>query len=70
MKTFVVKTYKAGTEFEKPHFYILNKGLNSGKPLIEPCPNCYVYLLIPLKKEKAFTGYVLACGVPNRFIIT
>ena len=24
------------------HFFVLNKGLNSGKPLDEPCPNCYV----------------------------
>lgn len=26
----------------QPHFFILNKGLNSGKPLEKPCPNCFV----------------------------
>ena len=26
------------------HFFILNKGLNSGKPLYEPCPNCFVVI--------------------------
>jgi len=25
-----------------PHFFILNKGNNSGKPLTVPCPNCFV----------------------------
>jgi ribosomal protein S15P/S13E len=28
--------------YSKPHFFILNKGLNTGKPLSEPCPNCFV----------------------------
>lgn len=27
---------------EKNSFFILNKGLNTGKPLNEPCPNCFV----------------------------
>ena len=29
-------------EYSGVHFFVLNKGLNSGKPLDEPCPNCYV----------------------------
>lgn len=28
--------------YEKHHFFILNKGNNSGKPLEQPCPNCFV----------------------------
>ena len=31
----------AKEEIQKPHFSALNKGLNSGKPLLQPCPNCY-----------------------------
>ena len=29
-------------EYSGVHFFVLNKGLNSGKPLDVPCPNCYV----------------------------
>lgn len=42
MLNFEIKTHRVGITYEKPHFFILNKGLNSGKPLQEPCPNCYV----------------------------
>lgn len=30
--------------YNAPHFFILNKGSNSGKPLETPCPNCFVCL--------------------------
>tara|TARA_R110002124_G_scaffold156333_3_gene323505 strand:- start:113 stop:577 length:465 start_codon:yes stop_codon:yes gene_type:complete len=42
MSTFELKTHKTGRTYSNPHFFILNKGLNSGKPLINPCPNCFV----------------------------
>ena len=42
MCTFILKSYNQKTEIEKPHFFILNKGNNSGKPLLYPCPNCFV----------------------------
>ena len=42
MSTFELKTHQIGKTYSKPHFFILNKGLNSGKPLINPCPNCFV----------------------------
>jgi hypothetical protein len=47
MKTFLLKTHRRPHRHThkspgKPHFYILNKGLNSGKPLLSPCPNCFV----------------------------
>ena len=42
MCTFMLKSYNQKTEIEKPHFFILNKGNNSGKPLLSPCPNCFV----------------------------
>lgn len=31
-----------GSSFQ---FFILNKGLNAGKPLLQPCPNCWVIML-------------------------
>lgn len=27
---------------ESNSFFILNRGLNTGKPMSEPCPNCFV----------------------------
>lgn len=42
MSTFELKTHQVGRTYSNPHFFILNKGLNSGKPLTNPCPNCFV----------------------------
>ena len=42
MSTFELKTHKSGRTYSNPHIFILNKGLNSGKPLTNPCPNCFV----------------------------
>ncbi|MDV7187619.1 hypothetical protein R3X25_10035 [Lutibacter sp. TH_r2] len=42
MSNFEIKTHNVGRTYTKPHFFILNKGLNSGKPLENPCPNCFV----------------------------
>ena len=42
MSTFELKTHQIGRTYSQPHFFILNKGQNSGKPLINPCPNCFV----------------------------
>ena len=32
-------------------FYILNKGMNSGKPMEQPCPNCFTFHA-PTQQEK------------------
>ena len=42
MLYFEIKTHQDGKYYDKPHFFILSKGLNSGKPLENPCPNCFV----------------------------
>jgi len=42
MCTFIIKSYRSGVIYNMPHFFILNKGNNSGKPLVAPCPNCFV----------------------------
>ena len=51
MSTFELKTHRSGRTYSKPHFFILNKGLNSGKPLSNPCPNCFV-VKTATEKEK------------------
>jgi len=42
MCTFILKSFNQKEEIRNPHFFILNKGNNSGKPLAVPCPNCFV----------------------------
>lgn len=39
-----IKTHKMKNAYSVPHFFILSKGNNSGKPLEKPCPNCFVCL--------------------------
>ncbi|MDD4994053.1 MAG: hypothetical protein PHR83_17665 [Paludibacter sp.] len=42
MSIFSIKSHRSGVVYSMPHFFILNKGNNSGKPLLAPCPNCFV----------------------------
>lgn len=44
MISFKLLSYRNGITSELPHFFILNKGYNSGKPLINPCPNCFMVI--------------------------
>lgn len=39
-----IKTHKSGTAYNQPHFFILNKGLNSGKPFRHYVVNSFVFL--------------------------
>lgn len=43
MKPYIIKTYRAEDEAKEHTFYILNKGINSGKPLKMACPNCFSF---------------------------
>ena len=43
MRSFQLKTYSRQSDFTGHYFFILNKGMNSGKPLTLPCPNCFVF---------------------------
>jgi len=38
-----LKTYRDGEMIPAHSFFILNKGLNSGRPSLSPCANCYIY---------------------------
>jgi hypothetical protein len=50
MKQIIIKCHKPNAMYLGEHFYILCKGRNSGKPLLEPCANCWV-LQFPNKQE-------------------
>ncbi|WP_396150864.1 DUF6943 family protein [Flavobacterium sp.] len=45
MINFKLKHHRTGETYSNPHFFILSKGMNTGKPLNEPCPNCFVITL-------------------------
>ena len=44
MQNFIIKTHKKGTIYSKPHLFLLNKGMNSGKPQKEPFTNSFVVI--------------------------
>ena len=77
MCTFILKSYNQKEEIRKPHFFILNKGNNSGKPLLAPCPNCFViqfqneiekeqvyWLMYSLWQSKAFYPFLRGSVIP------
>jgi hypothetical protein len=77
MSTFIVKSSTKKTETSKPHFFVLNKGLNSGKPLQVPCPNCFIiqteseefkeelyWITFALWRTKAFHPYLIGSVIP------
>lgn len=42
MIRFTLKHHQPGSHYATPHLFVLNKGMNTGKPLEKPCPNCFV----------------------------
>lgn len=44
MLKFIIKTHRTGTIYTKPHLFLLNKGMNSGKPQKEPFTNSFVII--------------------------
>lgn len=77
MQTLNIKSHRLGNTYQQPHFFILNKGNNSGKPLSAPCPNCFViqfdneeekeqvyWLLFGLWRSKAFHQFLRGSVIP------
>ncbi len=77
MLQYNLTTFNPDKEYAGFHFYILNKGLNSGKPLLDPCPNCCVcqcsneeeqlelyWLLFGLWQGKAFQINLTGSVIP------
>ena len=44
MLNFIIKTHRKDTVYTKPHLFVLNKGMNSGKPQKEPFTNSFVII--------------------------
>jgi len=77
MSTFSIKSHRSGVVYSMPHFFILNKGNNSGKPLAVACPNCFViqfqseeekektyWLSYSLWQSKAFYSFLRGSVIP------
>jgi len=77
MQTFTVKSAAAKEENPKPHFWVLCKGMNSGKPLSMPCPNSFrveteteemkeslYWVSFSLWRAKAFHPYLIGSVIP------
>jgi uncharacterized radical SAM superfamily Fe-S cluster-containing enzyme len=77
MCSFILKSYSQKSEIKKPHFFILNKGNNSGKPLTAPCTNCFViqfqnetekeqvyWLMYSLWQSNAFYPFLRGSVIP------
>ena len=55
MDTIFIKTHQPGAHYAKPHFFVLSKGLNSGKPSNEPFTNSFVLVFqTEAQKEDVF----------------
>ena len=74
---YEIKTHNIKRTYKAPHFYILNKGLNSGRPMNDPCPNCFVvtteseeqreslfYLCLSLQTGRYFNYYIKGSVIP------
>ena len=77
MSNFEIKTHTSGRTYNAPHFFILSKGLNSGRPMNQPCPNCFVittnsqqtreslfYLCLSLKTGHYLSYYLKGSVIP------
>jgi hypothetical protein len=77
MKNFIIKSHKTDKNYSKSYFFILCKGMNSGKPLKTPCPNCFViqfesetdkeeafYIALSLWKAKFWHPFLIGSVIP------
>ena len=40
----LIKTHQMNRTYRGDHFFVLSKGYNAGRPMDEPCPNCFVVI--------------------------
>lgn len=67
MQSVQIKSHKLGSTYPQPHFFILNKGKNSGKPLAVPCPNCFVILLANEEEKEQLYWLIFDLWRSNAF---
>jgi len=67
MFNFQLKSFSPENNISEPHFFILCKGLNSGKPLSEPCPNCFVCICQSEQEKESLYWILFALWQGRRF---
>lgn len=68
MTNFIVKSHVVGKSYEKPHFFILNKGLNSGKPNVTSFTNSFV-IIFQNEKDKEDVFWIASSLWKSKFWI-
>lgn len=72
MITFEIITHRTGNKYYKPTIFILNKGLNSGKPMKQATANCFAIITKSDKEAEDLYHVALALWQTkywNQFLI-
>ena len=77
MRNVQLKTFNKNFNYQGHYFFILNKGMNSGRPMKSSCPNCFVcmaeneeqkeqlyWLCFALWYSKSFHYYLKGSVIP------
>ena len=64
-----IKCHRFGACYNRPHFFILNKGRNSGKPLQQECVNCFVFIADNQEEQQHFFNLCYALWTSRKFHI-
>jgi len=67
MFSFKLKTHKLNVTYSEPHFFILNKGNHSGKPMNDPCPNCFICICQSEQEKESLYWILFALWQGRRF---
>lgn len=62
-----IKHYSAKAKIQPNDLFALSKGLNVGKPLEEPCPNCFVIRCTNWKQKETYKAILYAAWKTNAF---
>jgi|SRR6185312_1292713 len=64
-----IKCHKFGANYNKPHFFILNKGKNSGKPSLQKYVNCFVFFADSQEEQQHYFNLCYALWSGRKFQI-
>lgn len=66
MYNYIIKSHRVGTHYAQPHFFVLNKGLNSGRPQNEPFTNSFV-LIFQTEEQKEDVFWIAMSLCKSKF---
>lgn len=62
-----IKNYSENAAHQPYDLFALSKGLNVGKPLEKPCPNCFVIHCKSWRQYETFKAILYTCWKANAF---